>query len=116
VAVGKQSVALADRSGDAFQRITKRAALADVLHQAGRWEESKDTFRQAGTLQAEDQPKYPILYSFAGYRYSDTIVAKDSRGPSGRMGFVVIHPGHRPAASALGWTLPARWAGALPRG
>jgi len=29
--------------------------------------------------------------------------------PRGRRG--AVFPGHRPAASALGWNLPARWAG-----
>ena len=28
-----------------------------------------------------------------------------SRGPSGRMGVGPVDPGHRPAASALGWSL-----------
>src|SRR5947209_3222225 len=34
-----------------------------------------------------------------------------SRGPSGRTAWSSLHPGHRPSASALGWALPARWAG-----
>ena len=41
------------------------------------------------------------------------MTANSSRGPSGRTGFVAFSPGHRPAASALGWTLPARWAGLI---
>ncbi len=36
VAFGEQSVELADRSGDAFQRMGKRRTLAYALHQAGR--------------------------------------------------------------------------------
>ena len=37
---------------------------------------------------------------------------RDSRGPSGRGSLgLPIYPGHRPSASALGWALPARWAG-----
>lgn len=41
-----------------------------------------------------------------------TKVRQISRDPSGRMD-VLGHlvPGHRPAASALGYTLPARWVG-----
>jgi hypothetical protein len=34
-----------------------------------------------------------------------------SRGPSGLGVAGVSDPGHRPLASALGFTLPARWAG-----
>ena len=37
VAFGEQSVELANRSGDAFQRMARRTTLADALHQAGRW-------------------------------------------------------------------------------
>lgn len=36
---------------------------------------------------------------------------RNSRGLSGRVDGSPLHPGHRPAASALGWILPARWAG-----
>src|SRR3954468_4646665 len=34
-----------------------------------------------------------------------------SRGLSGRLENRPVYPGHRPPASALGWNLPARWAG-----
>jgi len=34
-----------------------------------------------------------------------------SRGLSGRKERVPFFPGHRPSASALGWSLPTRWAG-----
>jgi hypothetical protein len=38
--------------------------------------------------------------------------APHSRGPSGRISRDgALNPGHRPSASALGWALPARWAG-----
>ncbi len=36
VTAGEESVELADRSRDAFQRMSKRTTLADTLHQAGR--------------------------------------------------------------------------------
>jgi tetratricopeptide (TPR) repeat protein len=59
VAFGEQSVELADRSGEAFQRMTKRTRWADALHQGGRWEESVAAFREAEAMQAEWQPEYP---------------------------------------------------------
>jgi hypothetical protein len=38
---------------------------------------------------------------------------EDSRGLPGRREVVPVNPGHRPSASALGFALPARWAGLL---
>ncbi|HYX26522.1 MAG TPA: TIR domain-containing protein [Thermoanaerobaculia bacterium] len=76
VAFGEQSVELADRSGDAFHRMGKRTTLADALHQAGRWEESAEAFREAEAMQAEWQPEYPRLYSLPGYRYCDLLLSR----------------------------------------
>ncbi|MES1242557.1 MAG: toll/interleukin-1 receptor domain-containing protein [Acidobacteriota bacterium] len=53
VSFGKQSVALADRSGDAFEKMDNRTVLADALHQSGRLGKSEETFREAEALQAE---------------------------------------------------------------
>jgi tetratricopeptide (TPR) repeat protein len=87
VAFGEQSVALADRSGDAFHRMSKRATRADALHQAGRWEESAEAFREAEALQAERQPGYPRLYSLQGYRYCDLLLSRgEPEGGSGLEG------------------------------
>jgi tetratricopeptide (TPR) repeat protein len=80
VAAGEQSVELADRSGDAFQRLSKRTTLADALHQAGRWEESAAAFRTAEAMQAERQPQYPRLYSLQGYQYCDLLLARAEPG------------------------------------
>ncbi|HWM94470.1 MAG TPA: hypothetical protein VN493_27190 [Thermoanaerobaculia bacterium] len=76
VVFGKQSVDLADRSGDAFQRTAYRTTLADALHHAGRWEESAEAFREAEALQAEWQPQYPRLCSLGGYRYCDLLLSR----------------------------------------
>lgn len=51
VEYGKRSVALADRSSDAFQ--------------------------QAEAMQREDQPQYPLLASLPGYKYCDQLLALD---------------------------------------
>ncbi len=76
---------LADRSGDAFQRMGKRTTLADALHQAGRWEESEALFREAEAMQGELQPQYPRLYSLWGCRYCDLLLSRaepeDGSGP-----------------------------------
>jgi tetratricopeptide (TPR) repeat protein len=76
VSFGKQSVDLADRSGDAFQRMVSRTTLADALHQSGRWEESAEVFREAEALQAEWQPEYPRLYGLQGYQYCDLLLSR----------------------------------------
>ena len=75
VAFGKQSVDLADHSGDASWRTANRAKVADALHQVGRWEESAETFREAEVLQAEWQPQYPRLYSHQGHLYCDLLLS-----------------------------------------
>ncbi|HEX3553174.1 MAG TPA: toll/interleukin-1 receptor domain-containing protein [Thermoanaerobaculia bacterium] len=76
VAFGEQSVELADRSGDAFLRMVSRTKRADALHQAGRWEESAEAFREAEAMQAEWQPKYPRLYSLPGYLFCDLLLSR----------------------------------------
>ena len=78
VACGKQSVDLADRSSVTFWRMASRAALADALHQSGRWEESTEAFREAEVLQSEREPQYPRLSSLQGYQYCDLLLSRGS--------------------------------------
>ena len=73
----KQSVEFADRSGDAFQRMSKRTTLADVLHQAGRPAEAEALFQEAEEMQKKDQPEFPLLYSLGGFRYCDLLLGRD---------------------------------------
>ena len=74
-----QSVTLADRSGDAFQRLVKRATCADALHQGGHRDEARRLFTEAEGLQAKDQPTYPRLYSLPGIRYCDLLLSGAER-------------------------------------
>jgi hypothetical protein len=76
LAAARQSVELADRSGDSFCRIASRTALADAQHQAGRLTEAADQFRAAEALQQEMQPKFPFLYSVQGFQYCDLLLSK----------------------------------------
>ncbi|HET9225733.1 MAG TPA: TIR domain-containing protein [Thermoanaerobaculia bacterium] len=76
VAFGKQSVELADRSGDAIALMLNQTTLADALHQAGRWEESAKVFREAEALQAKQQPQLSWLYSLQGYQYCDLLLSR----------------------------------------
>lgn len=79
VADAGQSVTYADRSGDAFQQMSNRATHADALHQAGSRDEALALFREAENRQAERQPDYPLLYSLAGFRYCDLLLAAPER-------------------------------------
>lgn len=74
-----QSVEYADRSGDAFHRMSKRTTHADALHQAGRRAESETLFREAEQIKAEWQPEYPLLYSLSGFRYCDLLLSQAER-------------------------------------
>ena len=74
-----QSVTYADRSGDMFQRMSKRTTHADALHQAGRRHEAEARFREAEDLLAQTQPAYPLLYSLAGFRYCDLLLSEAER-------------------------------------
>jgi tetratricopeptide (TPR) repeat protein len=74
VAAGEECVRLADKSGDALRRMVSRATLADVLHQAGRREESAAAFRAAEAMEAERQPHNPRFYSLRGYQYCDLLL------------------------------------------
>jgi hypothetical protein len=75
----ERSVTYADRSGDAFQRYSKRTTHADALHQSGRRSEAESLFREAEQMQAERQPAYPLLYSLQGFRYCDLLLAPAER-------------------------------------
>jgi tetratricopeptide (TPR) repeat protein len=72
----KQSVDQADRSGDAFQRMSERATLADALLQVGRQSEAESLFREAGEMQKDRQLEYPVMYSLAGFRYCDLLLSQ----------------------------------------
>lgn len=80
----ERSLDFADRSGDAGLEVIMRATLADALHQAGRREEALERFREAEAIQAEFQPKYPLLYSLQGFRYCDLLLACAERAAGRR--------------------------------
>jgi tetratricopeptide (TPR) repeat protein len=75
VASAHEAVDHADRAEDAFQRITARTTLADALHQSGDHDGAAALFTEAERLQAGWQPGMPRLYSLAGYRYCDLLLA-----------------------------------------
>jgi tetratricopeptide (TPR) repeat protein len=74
IASARQAVALAGRSGDAFQRIVGRTTLADSLHHAGQIDEARALFEEAEALQKSRQPTYPLLYSVQGFQFCDLLL------------------------------------------
>jgi len=70
----KQSVELADRSGDTFHRMATRTGLANALHQTGRFKEARNIFNRAEEMQKEFQPQYPLLYSLQGFHYRNSLL------------------------------------------
>jgi hypothetical protein len=79
VIAGEQSVAHADRVRDPFQKISRRATLADALNQAGRRIEARRLFEEAEALQGELQPRFPLLYSQAGFQYYELLLSEADR-------------------------------------
>ena len=79
VGAAEASVDYADRSRDAFQRMTKRTRLADSLHQSGRADDARTRFAEAEQMQAEAQPEYPRLYAVQGFQYCDLLLAPRER-------------------------------------
>jgi hypothetical protein len=75
----EQSETYAERSRDAFQRMSKHANYADALHQAGRRDEAEACFREAEVMQAGHRPEYPLLYSLPGFQYCDLLLATAER-------------------------------------
>jgi tetratricopeptide (TPR) repeat protein len=71
----ERSVDYADRSGDAFERMSVRTTLADTIFQAGQKDEAAEQFHQAEAMQAERQTQYSLLYSVGGFKYCDLLLA-----------------------------------------
>jgi len=76
IGAARRSIEIADKSGDEFMRIANRAILADALHQSGDPAGASALFQEAEKMQAKWQPDYPLLYSLAGYRYCDLLLAQ----------------------------------------
>jgi tetratricopeptide (TPR) repeat protein len=74
--LAQQSIELADRSGDEFQRNQTRARLANTLHQGGSAAEAAAAFREAEEIQKQHQPGYALLYSMSGFQYCDLLLGQ----------------------------------------
>jgi tetratricopeptide (TPR) repeat protein len=72
----RQGIELADRSGVIFQKIHRRARLADALHQSGNLLEAEAAFREAEHMQREDDSRMPFLYSLSGYQFCSLLLSQ----------------------------------------
>ncbi|MDA0808235.1 MAG: hypothetical protein O2945_02900 [Planctomycetota bacterium] len=79
VADARRGIDFADRSGDAFLCEVIRTAAADALHQSGSADEARGLFADAERRQQERQPQFDLLYSLAGFRYCDLLLAPAER-------------------------------------
>ena len=70
----EQSAELADRSTHAFERMTSRTTLADVLHAVARVRLAAKAFAEAEKMQKEKEAQSPLLYSIRGYKYCDLLL------------------------------------------
>lgn len=71
----REGVALADRSRDLNRKMIERTTLAEVLFRQEKNQEAEGLYREAEALQKKIDPKYPQLYSGAGYSYCDLLLA-----------------------------------------
>jgi tetratricopeptide (TPR) repeat protein len=92
----REAVAHADRSGDAFERLTDRTTLADALHARDRPDEARVFFVEAERMQVERQSRFPLLYSLAGYRYGDLLLTLGEAAEA-----------RRRAEQCFAWRLPS---------
>jgi tetratricopeptide (TPR) repeat protein len=74
LAQARKSVELADKSGDAFHCMARRATLAAALHAMGLRAEAVAQFEEAERRQKCWEPDYPLLYSLPGFRYCDLLL------------------------------------------
>jgi hypothetical protein len=95
----EQSVTYADRSSDAFQRVSKRTACADAVHHAGRLTEALALFRNAERMQQEREPDYPLLYSLQGIQYTELLLAAPERAAWQLWALCQMRPAEETAAN-----------------
>jgi len=75
---GEASIIYADKSGNDFQRMSKRSTCAEALHQFGCAKKALILYRESEEIQKERQPDFPCLYSVQGFRYRSLLLEKES--------------------------------------
>ncbi|MBL8474246.1 MAG: hypothetical protein JNM98_20815, partial [Rhodocyclaceae bacterium] len=101
-----RAVEYADRSGDAFQRLSKRTTLADARQQQGATGQAQEGYIVAESMQAEHWPEYPLLYSLGGFRYCELLLAPMERAAWRDLGDEAALPACAEVARRAAQTLP----------
>ncbi len=72
----EKSVAHADRSGNTWQMLARRAHQAEALLAAGNYEKAGDLFADAEHRLRKWNPENPLLNSVRGYQYCDLLLSQ----------------------------------------
>lgn len=80
--LAEQAMAAASRDGDPSLWVATRTLLATIEHQMGRLESALQNFMAAEAIQAESQPRSPLLSSLPGFRYCELLLARAERSAS----------------------------------
>ena len=75
----RRAIDFADRSLNRGKIIINLTTAGEALSQRGERDEALSLFTQAETLQRQDQPVLPLLYSWQGFRYCDFILIPNER-------------------------------------
>ncbi|MBR7781611.1 metallophosphoesterase [Undibacterium luofuense] len=76
--IAQQALDYAEQSQDAIQKIVRRCNLAWHRFLSGDSASAVRLMQEAECLQAENQPKYPLLYSLRGFQYCEILLAQQS--------------------------------------
>lgn len=76
IGAARRSVGFADQSGEIFQKLASRTALADAIHQSGDVAQAASLFEEAEGIQTELQPESPSPNTQSGYLYRDLLLAQ----------------------------------------
>ncbi len=99
--------------GKTTYRAACRTPLADAWHQQGEREAARSGFAEAETMQAENQPEYPLLYSLPGFQYCDLLLAEAERaawgGPAAGEDSEACAQVAQRAAQTLAWGETQDW-------
>jgi tetratricopeptide (TPR) repeat protein len=76
VAAARQAVGCADQSGDSWQKVGKRATLADALCQSHHVTEAVSLFEEAERLLVDQYPTRPLLHGLWGHGYCDLLLSQ----------------------------------------